>query len=703
MVAVMNEKTMMYVINKNHRILYMNEEFKSYYPQIMCGQACYQALGHIDMICSHCPVYRNDESNVFYNESTEEWIKAQTAELDWEGEPDCHAILVKAWDNNDEITQVSDLSNEASLQKKLTDKEEKLQEQQQKNQHRLAIIQALSREYGNVYCVDLETDTFETYRVEAYLPAKVYATMVASQYCYSQSIAAYVEDSVHEADRQMLLEALQADHIRKQLEEEDSFACNYRIYRDGVLIYYQVKCVRMNVNGDNSKVIVAFCNVDREVRKEMEQKQILADAFAQAEYANRAKTTFLNNMSHDIRTPMNAILGMTAIAAMHIDDKERVADALNKITLSGKHLLGLINSVLDMSKIESGRISLVEEEFNLSDTIDSLIALFYSQMVEKKMELKVDLSPIEHEDVIGDDRRLQQILINIMGNAIKFTPEGGKIFLGIREKVSHVAGRACYEFVFEDNGIGMDPDFIDKIFEPFARAPQTVASHVEGSGLGMSIAVNIARLMGGDIQVASRPGQGSRFTVTVYLQINHVTPQDIHMLAELPVLVVDDEELACESACEILRSLEMRVEYVLSGDDAVERVRQAHQDNEDFSVVILDWKMPGKDGVETAREIRAVVGDEIPIIILSAYDWSDIEQEATLAGVNAFIEKPLFRTKLTHVLTEILGVPHNKEKSSDLDTYVQKDYSGRRVLLVEDNELNVEVAKELLEMVGLKV
>jgi CheY-like chemotaxis protein len=380
-----------------------------------------------------------------------------------------------------------------------------------------------------------------------------------------------------------------------------------------------------------------------------------------------------------------------------------VADALNKITLSGKHLLGLINSVLDMSKIESGRISLVEEEFNLSDSIDSLVALFYTQMVAKHLELKVDLSPIEHEDVIGDDRRLQQIFINIMGNAIKFTPEGGKIFLRIREKPSHVAGSACYEFVFEDNGIGMEPDFIEKIFEPFARAPQSKGTYVEGSGLGMSIAVNIARLMGGDIRVESRPGKGSRFTVTVYLRINQVTPVDIHMLSELPVLVVDDEEIACESACEILKSLDMRAEYVLSGDEAVARISEAHRESEDFAVVILDWQMPGKDGIETAREIRAVVGDEIPIIILSAYDWSDIEQEATQAGVNAFIEKPLFRTRLTHVLTEILGTPRGTGSRTELDSYVQKNYAGRRVLLAEDNELNVEVARELLEMVGLEV
>jgi CheY-like chemotaxis protein len=463
--------------------------------------------------------------------------------------------------------------------------------------------------------------------------------------------------------------------------------------------------VRLKTPDDTWKIMLGFRNVDAQTRKEMDQKQLLSDALAQAEYANQAKTAFLNNVSHDIRTPMNAILGMTAIAAMHIDEKDRVMDCLNKITLSGKHLLGLINSVLDMSKIESGKISLNEEEFNLSDSVESLIALFYNQMQSKDLELKMNIATIEHEDVIGDAQRLQQIFVNIMGNAVKFTPAGGTVTMDIRERPSDIAGWGFYEFVFEDTGIGMEPEFVKRIFEPFARATDSRTSKIEGSGLGMSIAVSVARMMGGDIRVESEPGWGSRFTVTVYLKINHANEEDIKELAELRTLVVDDDEVCCVNACEILKSLSMKADYVLSGDAAIERIVTQKERHQEYSLVILDWKMPGKDGLETTREIRRVVGNEVPIIILSAYDWASIEQEALAAGVNAFIEKPLFKSRLTLVLKDVLGLSEKevRQERSTIEQYQKCDRTGRRVLLVEDNELNVEVAKELLNVVGLEV
>jgi CheY-like chemotaxis protein len=306
--------------------------------------------------------------------------------------------------------------------------------------------------------------------------------------------------------------------------------------------------------------------------------------------------------------------------------------------------------------------------------------------------------------VVGDAQRLSQIFVNIMGNAIKFTPSGGTVTLNIREKKSELSGMGCYEFVFEDNGIGMEQDFVDRIFEPFARAADSRTARVEGTGLGMAIALNVARLMGGDIKVESRLGIGSRFTVTVYLKINNVTPEDIQMLATLPVLVVDDDEMACESACEILDSLAMRTEYALSGAAAVQRVIAAHEEEEDFSLIIIDWKMPGMDGLQATREIRKVVGNEVPIIILSAYDWSEIEQEAAAAGVNAFIEKPLFKTRLTHVLKDVIGIRTGQEVLlPEHEPEKKHDYSKKRVLLVEDNELNVEVAQEIIEMLGIKV
>lgn len=396
---------------------------------------------------------------------------------------------------------------------------------------------------------------------------------------------------------------------------------------------------------------------------------------------------------------------MTSIATMHIDEKERVLDALGKITVSGKHLLGLINEVLDMSRIESGKVSLVEGSFNLSDTIESLMTVFRTQMDAKGLMLNAGIAKLEHENVIGDEQHLQQIFMNIMGNAVKFTPEGGKISIFIEEKPSAIRGCGYYEFTFEDTGIGMEKEYIDKIFEPFSRAADSRTSKIEGTGLGMSIAVNIARMMQGDIKVDSELGKGSRFTVTVYLKLDDTTDADLAAYNGLPVLVVDDEELSCESSCEMLRSLGMDAEYVLSGEAAMERIAKTESEGVKFAVALLDWKMPGKDGLETTKEIRKAFGHDIAIIISSAYDWADIESEAVDAGVDAFIGKPLFKSRLIQVLKEVLGHEEHREEggSTVLETFKQQDFSGKRVLLVEDNEINIEVAKELLGIVGIQI
>lgn len=456
-------------------------------------------------------------------------------------------------------------------------------------------------------------------------------------------------------------------------------------------------------NGKLSTITMAIRSINDVIQREEEQKEMLALAISRAEAANHAKSDFLSRMSHDIRTPMNAILGMTTVAAMHIDDKKRVLDALDKITISSKHLLGLINEVLDMSKIESGKVSLTEDPFNLSDTINNFLIVFHSQMEAKDLKLNVNIKNLEHEHVIGDEQHLQQIFMNIMGNAVKFTPSGGSITIQIEEKTSHSIDRGYYEFVFEDTGIGMEQSYIEKIFEPFSRAENSEGNKIEGTGLGMSIAVNIARMMDGDIKVESTLGKGSRFTVMVYLKLDNVTEKDTELFDSLPVLVVDDEEEACESACEILCSLGMKAEYVLDGDSAIKCIAEASEAGKDFSVVILDWKMPDKDGLETTKEIRKRIGDVIPIIILSAYDWSDIEVEAMEAGVDGFISKPIFKSRLIRVLFNVLGQGSEEESTNVLETYRQQDFSGKRVLLVEDIEINIEIAKEILNAVGIQV
>lgn len=504
---------------------------------------------------------------------------------------------------------------------------------------------------------------------------------------------------------QEVREFFDLDTMVKKLETQDHVELQYkRMTGDGNYEWCSSVITAAEMKeGHPAAITLTIRSIDEIIHKEEEQKEVLALAAERAETANLAKSDFLSRMSHDIRTPMNAILGMTAVACMHIDEKERVMDALEKITVSSKHLLGLINEVLDMSRIESGKVRLSESAFNLSDTIESLLTVFHSQIEAKGLEFGVNISKMDHEDVIGDEQRLQQIFMNIMGNAVKFTPAGGRIGIHIEEKTSHIAGSGYYEFIFEDTGIGMEKEYIDTIFEPFSRAADSRTGKIEGTGLGMTIAVNIARMMNGDIKVESTLGKGSRFTVKVYLKLNDITQEDIDHFVSLPVLVVDDEEAACESACEILGSLQMDAEYVLDGDSAVRRIQEASEEGNSFSVVILDWKMPEKDGLETAKEIRDVVGDDIPIIILSAYDWADIESEAIEAGVDAFIEKPLFKSRLTKVLKDVLGLTSEAEAATALDTFRQQDFSGRRVLLVEDNEINIEVAAELLGIVGIQV
>ena len=521
---------------------------------------------------------------------------------------------------------------------------------------------------------------------------------------FDDKIAKSMHDGIiAEEHIELVREFLNVDNIRQKLADRDHMELQFeRKKQDGE--GYEWCSIAITVAekeaGELSAITIAIRSIDDMIRREETQKEMLAQAVERAEAANHAKSDFLSRMSHDIRTPMNAILGMTSVATMHIDEKERVLDALEKITISGKHLLGLINEVLDMSRIESGKVSLTEGPFNLSDTIESLLTVFRSQMDLKGLALNAGIAKLEHENVVGDEQHLQQIFMNIMGNAVKFTPSGGKISIHIEEKPSNIDGYGCYEFTFEDTGIGMEPDYIQKIFEPFSRAADSRTGKIEGTGLGMSIAVNIARMMRGNIKVESELGKGSKFTVIVYLKLDDMTAADLAVYNGLHVLVVDDEETACESSCEMLRSLGMEAEYVFSGEEALERI--SAEDGKRFTVVILDWKMPGKDGVETTKDIRRVMGDDISIIIQSAYDWADIEAEALDAGVDAFIGKPLFKSRLVRVLREALGLDH-EEKVSPLETYGQQDFTGRRVLLVEDNEINIEVAKELLGMVGIQV
>ena len=449
--------------------------------------------------------------------------------------------------------------------------------------------------------------------------------------------------------------------------------------------------------------LLVSMDVSPEKKAEIESRKALKEAYRAAENASRAKTEFLSNMSHDIRTPMNAIVGLTAIAGANIESQEKVIECLGKITKSSRHLLGLINEVLDMARIESGKMSLTEEDFNLPELVDNLITMTKTSIDEHHHSFEVHIDHIEHEAVCGDSLRIQQVFVNLMSNAIKYTPDGGHIIFSIREKPNGFSELGCYEFTIEDDGIGMTPEFQKIMFDPFSRADDHRTTKVQGTGLGMAITRNIVHLMNGDIEVDSAPNKGTKITVTVYLKLQESEKEQEKELVDLPVLVVDDDRTCCESTVATLEDIGIDGEWVLTGTEAVERCRARHKNNSDYFAVILDWKMPGMDGIETARNIRACVGEDVTIIILTAFEFSEIEEEARSAGVNAFIAKPLFRSRLTATLRQFVSGKKEKNARNCLEDFANADYSGKRILLVEDHELNREIAIEIMGMTGAEI
>ena len=585
----------------------------------------------------------------------------------------------------------------------LRDVDEEMQrqlKQMRKLETQSEIIEGLSTEFYSVLLVDPETDRIATYRAVDEEGRAIETHFLKHDGCWTKVIRSYAEELVSEDSREEFLEKLSLEHFRKDGRD---YSFTYEKLSGGEITYIQARVSFVHEPDGRLAVVIGTRNIDDLIKKERQQEMALQAACEAAEAANKAKTDFLSNMSHDIRTPMNGIIGMTAIAAAHIDDKERLQDSLQKITQASKHLLSLINEVLDMSKIESGKVNLVEEEFNLSDLIDNLLGMTSTQIEEHRHEFSVNIAGVTHEAVIGDSLRIQKVFTNLMSNAIKYTPDGGRIQLSITEKTSNQAKVGCYEFVFEDNGIGMSEEFAARIFEPFSRASDGRVDRIQGTGLGMAISRNIVRMMGGDIKVESRLGEGSRFTVTIYLKLQDTAEIHYDRFIDLDVLVADDDPLSLDSCCGMLNDLGMKAEGVSNGAEAVEQVVLHHAQKRDYFACIIDWKMPDMDGIATTRAIRRAVGNDVPIIIISAYDWTDIEQEALAAGANAFISKPLFRSRLARTFSILVGEGEYGETEPPRVALESIDLTGRRALLVEDNALNMEIASEILRMTGIAV
>jgi signal transduction histidine kinase/response regulator of citrate/malate metabolism len=671
----MDPTTILYVIDHEYNILYRNPEFMRLYPENCCGQRCYEALGHRETICVHCPVQNNKKKNTFYNTITGEWVQAQAAEIEWEGQTDCYALLCKIWKDIDQNTiEYNERENQEIIDEliaansQMSEDMRRVQEGLQKENAMLSeqnydLLFALSREYGNVYFIDLDQNIFEVYRMNNFVPISVQEAIKESKKYYDYCISAYIEENVYKLDQPMMTNTLSAKNIKEELKYKDYFVCNYRVLRNQEIIYYQVKCIRLSENADSSKVILGFRDVDEEVRKEFNQRQILADALEHAEHANHAKTIFLNNVSHDIRTPMNAIVGFTELAQSHLNDIEKIKDYLQKIEQSSKHLLSLINDVLDMSWIESGKMHLEYDSENLINIMNNLKNIVQSDLDRKQLKLEMDMDKVHNKDIVCDKLRLNQILLNLVSNAIKFTNPGGMIKIRITQHSVSRPGYAVYEIRVKDTGIGMSKEFTEHLFEPFVRERSYMTREIQGTGLGMPITKSLIDMNGGTISVKSEIGKGTEFIVTLTFrlptkpkEIEEVETVKEYNLQGKRILLAEDNKLNREIAVTLLEDAGAIVDTAENGKIAYDLIRSSNPGY--YVLVLMDIQMPVMNGYEAARRIRRLEDEQlsqIPVIAMTANAFEQDKRTALKNGMNGHIAKPIDREQLIRSIAEWIG------------------------------------------------
>ena len=578
---------------------------------------------------------------------------------------------------------------------------QKLREQQERTENdrrQMELVHALIVDYNFVCYFDLDSGLgIPLHNTDTIDP--VFVPVFPGERSFYDNIADYAKQYVYPEDRETLLNAYSAERLEKELTRKKTFYMNYRACVDENVQYYQIKAVRAGSWAEHRGVVLGFRNVDDETRSELEKKTLLEDALLTANRASKAKSVFLSNMSHDIRTPMNAIVGFTTLAITHIDRQEQVMEYLKKILTSGNHLVSLINDVLDMSRIESGKMHLDEALCSLPDILHGLRNIVQADIHAKQLELYIDAVDVIDEEIYCDKLRLNQVLLNLLSNSIKYTGAGGIVSVRIRETTGAPAGFANYEFRIKDNGIGMSEEFVSHIFEPFEREQNSTISGIQGTGLGMAITRNIVDMMHGSIEVHSKQGEGTEFIVslTFRLSAEPPKPQVIPSLKNCRALVVDDDFNTCDSVTYMLQQIGLRAEWTLSGREAVLRTRQAVSRGDNYSVYLIDWLMPDMNGIEVARRIRKETGENVPIIVLTAYDWADIEEEAREAGITGFCSKPLFLSELRNCLYSVVDA--GKCDSSQTGMIQIPVHTGR-ILLAEDNELNQEIAVEILSEAG---
>ncbi len=531
----------------------------------------------------------------------------------------------------------------------------------------LAIVEALSRDYTNVYAVNEEVGTARVIKLEGYVTEGLNKNS-AEEYDYATILENYIPTRVHPDDQQELTQALSLDNVRDKLSSNDEYVGSYRIIDDGDIHHFQYTYLKIadSEHGADGFILAGFRNIDEVIRKEQEQKDVLSEALAQAQYANKAKTTFLNNMSHDIRTPMNAIIGFTSLAVTHLDNKEQIRDYLGKIMTSGNHLLSLINDVLDMSRIESGKVKIDEKETNLFEIMHDLETIVQSDVKTKKLKFSVDTQGVKDGNVICDKLRLNQVLLNIISNAMKYTNPGGAVSVRVIQTAEAQEDYATYEFRVKDTGIGMSPEFLQHVFEPFEREQTSTVSGIQGTGLGLAITKNIVDLMGGTITVESEVGKGSEFIVKLCLRVAE-TPAEMQPSKEenaeeaemnfegKKLLLVEDNELNMEIAHTILEAAGFNIDTANDGSVAVEKMKEMPAGT--YDLILMDVQMPIMNGYQATRAIRALddpAKSAIPIVAMTANAFDEDRKEAMESGMNGYAAKPIEIDKLMKLLKDIL-------------------------------------------------
>ncbi|MCR5179371.1 MAG: response regulator [Lachnospiraceae bacterium] len=581
--------------------------------------------------------------------------------------------------------------------------QDELLEQEKRRTQQDSMITALASDYSSVYYIDLDAGRGICYQNEK----NIAGIGQDDEFDYVKEVTDYANRFVTEEYREAFLKFIEPESVREGLKKEKIITFRYMIRRNGEETYEMLRMAGVRHPEDREDNIVhavgaGFTNIDAEMRDSLAKNQALSDALNSAEEASRAKTVFLSNMSHEIRTPMNAIIGLDSLALNEKDIPESTRNYLEKIGDSARHLLGLINDILDMSRIESGRVVIKNEEFSFSRMIEQINTMVSGQCEEKKLSYKCEMDGSFDSCYIGDQIKIKQVLINILGNAVKFTPEGGSIVFRVEKKASF-DNKTTICFRISDTGVGMSKEYLPKLFNTFSQENEINTSKYGSSGLGMAITKNIVDMMNGKIEVDSEKGKGTTFAVTITLlnsdagavteyDTAEITPHEIH------VLVIDDDQIACDHARLVLEQAGVLAETALSGEKALDMIRLRHARQEPYNLIIIDWKMPGMDGVETTRAIRKEVGDESAIIILTAYNWDDIFEEATEAGVDSFVAKPLFISNLMDEFRSAL-----KKKNASLHSERKPaDLNGRRILLAEDMLINAEIMKEILKMNGME-